>query len=299
MNSTFSNLIATIVVAVCFLTLASTSSAQDQTKFILKLNDSLVNNMKSLGSLNSVVPDDAQGKVAVVELKFDSTDPTAEVLQSGPVSEVLDDACMIDLTQELIEKARSNPLRFEIPSGSKFSKVFLNYPIDLELDTEDGSSSKNSSDDMSEGSGNKSLMPDKPDMGSSLNTGSSNRQTMPTQSNSSVPSHYLTLSGNRTMEGKMEITDKLMFETKFGSVGIGVEQIKGIRFHADGDDAAIIVLRNGDTITGVPKLDNVNITTEWGRAEIETKFIESVVITPNARFQLNSNAGGPGWILLN
>ena len=101
------------------------------------------------------------------------------------------------------------------------------------------------------------------------------------------------------MEGKMEITDKLMFETKFGSVGIGVEQIKGIRFHADGDDAAIIVLRNGDTITGVPKLDNVNITTEWGRAEIETKFIESVVITPNARFQLNSNAGGPGWILLN
>ena len=46
---------------------ANDCAAQDQTKFILTLNEQLVGNMKSLGSLNSAVPKDAQGRVAVIE----------------------------------------------------------------------------------------------------------------------------------------------------------------------------------------------------------------------------------------
>ena len=290
MNSPFSKLIAVTIIMTCFSILAPASSAQDQTKFILKLNDTLIGNMKSLGSLNSVVPSDAQGKIAIVEVKFESTDPLAEAETVGEVTEVLDDACMIDLTEALIESARSNPLRFEVPAGSKFSKVFLNHPID---DSSNDPPVPSTGSGDSEGSSNKSLMPLDPPS----NNGSSMHSTG--GMSSSAPSHFISLNGNRTLSGKMEITDKLVFTTKFGEVGIGVGQIKGIRFHVDGEDAAIIVLKNGDTITGIPKLDNVNVITEWGRAEVETKFIEAVVTTPNARFQPNSNPGGPGWILLN
>jgi len=257
---------------------ANDCTAQDQTKFILTLNEKLVGNMKSLGSLNSVVPSDAQGRVAIIELKFETTDASAESMQSGPVTEVVDGACMLELDDDLLAKAKNNTLRFEVPEGAEFSKVFLKYPL-RRMDP--GLSTKGSSTD--------SFIPES----------SFSNDRMPVLPMTGGSSHYITLSGNRTIEGKMEITGKLSFETKFGDVGIGVDQIKGIRFHVDGDDSAVVVLKNGDTITGIPKLDNVTLNTEWGRAEVETKYIESLVTTPNARFQPNSNLGGPGWILLN
>ena len=271
---------------------ANDCAAQDQTKFILTLNEQLVGNMKSLGSLNSAVPEDAQGRVAVIELKFETTDLSAESLQSGPVTEVVDGACMLDLDDDLLDKAKNNTLRFEVPEGADFSKVFLNYPLSTMDDDKkmDGDSmSPAESGSSTAGSSTNSVIPDP----------SLNNNQMQSSPMSGSASHYITLSGNRTIDGKMEITGKLSFETKFGDVGIGVDQIKGIRFHVDGDDSAVIVLKNGDTITGIPKLDNVTLNTEWGRAEVETKYIESVVTTPNARFQPNSNLGGPGWILLN
>ena len=270
---------------------ATDCAAQDQTKFILTLNEQLVGNMKSLGSLNSVVPEDAQGRVAVIELKFETTDASAESLQSGPVTKVVDGACMLDLDDDLLGKAKNNTLRFEVPEGSTFSKVFLNYPL-TSMDNDKAAMSPADSGSSNEGSSTKSAMTES-------SVGGNQMDNQMSQPMSGSASHFITLSGNRMVEGKMEITGKLSFETKFGEVGIGVDQIKGIRFHVDGDDAAVVVLKNGDTITGIPKLDNVTLNTEWGRAEVETKYIESLVTNRNARFQPNTNIGGPGWILLN
>ena len=269
------------ILASLAILLANTGIAQDQTKFILTLNDSLVTNMKSLGSLNAAVPANAIGNVAVVEIKYADSAGEAEVV--GSVNKVADNACFIELTDDLINSAKEKILRFEVPTDSKFAKVFLNYP----------SANKGSS-----------IVTNQGNTGSAISSGSNTQQApnfnSVTQLNDfpgETPSHFVILGGNRSLEGKMEITDKLNFKTKFGEVGIGVDQIKGIRFHVDSQDSAVIVLKNGDTVTGIPDLDSINITTPWGRAEVETKFVEAVVTSKNSRFQPNNSNGGPRWIL--
>ncbi len=264
---TINYFVACVIVSV---SISAEGRAQDQTKFILKLNDSLIGTMKSLGSLNSVIPEDARGKVSTIQVLFDTVDTAVPAVDANFPLTVSGEACMVALTDDLIEKAKSTPLRFSVPTGSTFMKVFLNYR--------------------------------RPNVNNNGSVSKAVEPPMPVNDNLavSVPAaeHFVILTEQQMMEGQIDITDKIKFDTRFGDVEIGIDQIKGIRFHVDDNNSAIIVLNNGDTVTGIPELDVLKLKTEWGRAEFDPNFVESLVTSRIARFQPNPSNSGPRWMLI-
>ena len=120
-----------LVLVSCILTLVSSVPAQqdvvDQnSRFVMTLNDALISNLKSLGTLPSNLPAQAVGKIAAVHMQFSgaSTEPATPV--SAEVS-VVGNACRISLTDDLIEMARQKPIRVDLPDDSQFASVFLDY----------------------------------------------------------------------------------------------------------------------------------------------------------------------------
>ena len=73
----------------------------------------------------------------------------------------------------------------------------------------------------------------------------------------------------------------------FGQTALPLETIRGIRMSdevvSDGGEprstSAIIVLENGDSLTGMPRLDVIQLQTEWGEAAVKLTHLRSVVLT--------------------
>lgn len=267
-----------LVLGSCILTLVSSVPAQqdvvDQnSRFVMTLNDALISNLKSLGTLPSNLPAQAVGKIAAVHMQFSgaSTEPATPV--SAEVS-VVGNACRISLTDDLIEMARQKPIRVDLPDDSQFASVFLDYAQ---------SSSSSSSPNLGLGSTTQDMAPSDEPM---------DRAAVPMQ-------HFVKLSSrNKTMAGILELSDSMKFDTKFGEVDIALAQISGIRFHIDGEDGAIVVLSNGDSITGVPRSNSFVLNTDWGRAEFDPVYVESITTNSRARFEQTNDASfGPRWEL--
>lgn len=246
---------------------AQTEQAANQnSRFVMTLNENLVSNLKSLGSLNSSLPQSAIGKIAAVHMQFAGASTEAASQAIAPVS-VSSNVCRISLDDDIIEQARRNPIRIDLPADSQFASVFLEY-VKPQSDTTEA------------------LQVNAPAASESSNT-------------AVALQHFVKMSGtSKPMAGILELADSMKFETKFGDVDIALAQISGIRFHIDGDDAAVVVLNNGDTITGVTKSDSFILNTDWGRAEFDPVFVESITTSPNARFQQSTNpAFGARWEL--
>lgn len=263
-----------LVLVSCILTLVSSVPAQqdavDQnSRFVMTLNDALISNLKSLGTLPSNLPAQAVGKIAAVHMQFSgaSTEPATPV--SAEVS-VVGNACRISLTDDLIDMARQKPIRVDLPGDSQFASVFLDY-------------AQSSS----------------PNLGGSSSTQDMAPSGEPTERAAVPLQHFVKLSSrNKPIAGILELSDSMKFDTKFGEVDIALAQISGIRFHTDGEDAAMVVLSNGDSITGVPRSNSFVLNTDWGRAEFDPVFVESITTNSRARFEQTNDASfGPRWEL--
>jgi hypothetical protein len=57
------------------------------------------------------------------------------------------------------------------------------------------------------------------------------------------------------------------------------------------------VLNNGDSLTGVPTVPSIQLTTDWGRADIEPEFIQSLTATSGAKFRQQNSDFGVRWSL--
>lgn len=108
---------------------------------------------------------------------------------------------------------------------------------------------------------------------------------------------FIRLSDVNSLAGELDNLETVKLECKFGSISIPMDQIAGIRLHTDADDSAVVVLNNGDVITGVPELSLMKLTTDWGKAEVEPDSIESITTTQGGKFSRQNTDFGSRWTL--
>lgn len=108
---------------------------------------------------------------------------------------------------------------------------------------------------------------------------------------------FIRLSDTKRMAGKIEGLTEFTLTTGIGELNIPMAQVAGIKFHTTADDKAVVILNNGDSVTGVPSIKAVQMTTDWGKADIEPEFIQSLTSTSGAKFRRENSDFGTRWIL--
>jgi hypothetical protein len=108
---------------------------------------------------------------------------------------------------------------------------------------------------------------------------------------------FIRLSSTKRMAGKVEGLNEFKLKTAFGEVTVPMAEIAGIKFHTTTDDKAVVILNNGDAITGVPTVPAVELMTDWGKADIDPEFIQSLTSTREAKFRQQNTDFGTRWVL--
>ena len=119
----------------------------------------------------------------------------------------------------------------------------------------------------------------------------------PMLAGSDQDTYFIRLADAQLMAGNLNDFDNFSMKTKFGDVSIPTDQIAGIRFKIDNKNSAVAVLVNGDTITGQPTIPAIELVTDWGQADIEPKFIQSLTTSSNSRFFQETGDFGVRWRL--
>ena len=249
--------------------MANTSQAQqDQTRFVLKLSDQLISDFKKFGSLKSKIPEDFRNKITLIELQHEGSKANEPVEAISPTS-VRGNTATISLDDTMIGKVINQPVRIKVAEQG-FQEILLNYT---------GTSAKN----MADGA-----------MDAGMKDGMKTGMKAPV-----AEMFFIKLSNGEEMAGSIAGFDSFKMETAFGDVSIPSEMIAGVRFHIDGEDAAVVILDNGDAVTGVPTIDAVSVATDWGTADVEPRFIESMTTAQNSSFVQNNTPFGSRWQLNN
>ena len=108
---------------------------------------------------------------------------------------------------------------------------------------------------------------------------------------------FIRLSDTKRMAGKIEGLTEIKLKTAIGELNIPMSEVAGIKFHTTSDDKAVVILNNGDSVTGIPSIAAVELVTDWGRADIEPEFIQSLTSTSGAKFRQESTDFGVRWTL--
>jgi hypothetical protein len=239
------------------VTLVSVGNAQDRTRFVLKLDNDLISSFKSYGSLRSAVPAEFKQKISFVELQY------ADSKDSEPVEldlgiQINGDNANIVLDDDTINRIKGQPVRVAVdPNSDTFSQIVLMYDAPVAA----------KAPEMNDGGGMVADM------------------------------YYIKLSNGETMSGSVDGFNQFQISTRFGKVSMPMDQVAGIKFHTDSRDSCVVVLNNGDTVTGVPVIPAVELKTDWGQADIEPKSIEALTTTSTSRFTQDSSDFGVRWKL--
>jgi len=108
---------------------------------------------------------------------------------------------------------------------------------------------------------------------------------------------FVRLSDVKSLAGELDEISEITLTTKFGEITIPMEQVAGIKLHTDEDDSAVIVFVDGDVITGVPSLPTLQLSTDWGKAEINPEAVQSITTTSNSKFSRQNTDFGRRWTL--
>ena len=108
---------------------------------------------------------------------------------------------------------------------------------------------------------------------------------------------FIRLSDTKRMAGKIEGLNEIKLKTVIGELNIPMSEIAGIKFHTTSDDKAVVILNNGDSVTGIPSIAAIELITDWGQADIEPEFIQSMTSTSGAKFRQESTDFGVRWTL--
>ena len=248
--------LGSMMMALAALIMVGNVSAQDQTRFVLKLDNDLISSFRSYGSLRSAVPDEFKARISFVELQFSDTKDNEPVELNLDI-QINGDNANIVLNDADIETVKGQPVRVAVSADrNSFSQIVLMYDAPAAV-------------------------------------------AAPQMNSGGQPAdmYYIRLSNNRSMSGSIDGFDQFEIDTRFGKVSMPMDQVAGIRFHTDNKDSAVVVLANGDSVTGVPTIPAVSLKTDWGQADIEPQYIESLTTTANARFRLDNSDFGSRWEL--
>ncbi len=235
------------------LCLSGDAFAQDQTRFVLKLNNELVASLRSYGSLRSQVPEKYRNKISFIELQYDETNEE-EPIELGLPLNVSGENASLGLDEDLIGQVKGQPVRVPVSeSSNNFSQIVLKY--------------------------------ERPAMPSAMLGGSEDAP------------FFIRMDNSRVMAGEIAGFNEFSLKCKFGDVTIPMQQVAGIRFHIDNKDSAVVVMSNGDVLTGSPTVPAIELKTDWGQADIEPRFIQSLTTSPNSRFLQESGDFGTRYML--
>jgi len=254
-------LVTSAAVLVC-LSMTNQATAQDQTRFVLKLNEDLVFKLRDVGSLASNVRAEFRNRISLIEVQYgDTGSRTAESVEVD--LEVANGVANVIMDENLISRVQRGPIRILVPAAKRaFSRVSLVY-------------ARGANDDA----------PSRP------------AEPILNSSGQPVDLYYIRLKEAKSMAGGIDGFDRFEIETKFGKVSMPMDQVAGIKFHIDGKDSAVVVMDNGDTVTGVPVIPAVMLQTDWGQADIEPEFMNALTTTANARFVQENTDFGLRWEL--
>lgn len=108
---------------------------------------------------------------------------------------------------------------------------------------------------------------------------------------------FVRLSDVKSIAGELDGLDSITMACKFGEVTIPLDQIAGIQMHVDEKNSAVVVLNDGDSLTGVPEVPMLTLITDWGTAEVEPESIKSITMTANSKFSRKNTDFGTRWEL--
>lgn len=108
---------------------------------------------------------------------------------------------------------------------------------------------------------------------------------------------FVRLSDVKSIAGELSDLDAITLTCKFGEITVPMDQIAGIQMHIDENNSAVVVLNNGDSITGVPEIPTLTLMTDWGKAEVLPDAIQSITTTSNSKFTRDNTDFGTRWIL--
>ena len=236
--------------------------AQDQTRFVLRLSDDLVFKLRDVGSLASNVQAEFRNNISLIEVQFgDAANAQAENVSVD--LEVSNGTANVIMDERLIERVQRGPIRIVVPPAKRaFNRVSLVYAR-----------------------GENEDIPSRP------------AEPILNSSGQPIDLFYIRLKDAKSMAGGIDGFDRFEIATKFGKVSVPMDQVAGVKFHIDGKDSAVVVMDNGDTVTGVPTIPAVMLTTDWGQADIEPEFMNALTTTSNARFVQENTDFGLRWQL--
>ena len=108
---------------------------------------------------------------------------------------------------------------------------------------------------------------------------------------------FVRLSDVKSLAGELDEISEITLTTKFGDVTIPMEQIAGIKLHTDDDDSAVVIMVAGEALTGVPSLPTLQLSTDWGKAEVNPEAVQSITTTSNSKFSRQNTDFGTRWVL--
>lgn len=236
--------------------------AQDQTRFVLRLSDDLVFKLRDVGSLASNVQAEFRNNISLIEVQFgDAANAQAENVSVD--LEVSNGTANVIMDERLIQRVQRGPIRIVVPPAKRaFNRVSLVYAR-----------------------GENEDIPSRP------------AEPILNSSGQPIDLFYIRLKDAKSMAGGIDGFDRFEIATKFGKVSVPMDQVAGVKFHIDGKDSAVVVMDNGDTVTGVPTIPAVMLTTDWGQADIEPEFMNALTTTSNARFVQENTDFGLRWQL--
>ena len=91
------------------------------------------------------------------------------------------------------------------------------------------------------------------------------------------------------------LTDSITLEAKFGKFSIPLNKIRGIKFHINAENEAVIAFVNGDYVQGKPIIEKLSVENSQGTLELGVSRIDSVLRDASNAFKVVNRDGHKVW----
>ena len=103
------------------------------------------------------------------------------------------------------------------------------------------------------------------------------------------------LTKGRRITGELGALSQVKLDTKFGEANIPLGEVDGIKLHIDENDSAVVAFKNGDVVTGQLKLETLEVSTDWGSANVKLASVETILMNKRGGFYQDSSDGKNRW----
>jgi hypothetical protein len=220
----------------------------------IDMDDAKIASLLRNGVLRTTIPAKYRNRVDAVLLKRDFSFKT-EAYELGDAVDKLNDSVTVKLGAAVLERLDFQPVKVKIYYSGFNSIVFVRDKLE----------SKNP-------------------------FGLAKRDTQPGPNDSQRM--FARLDDKRGVFGWVEGLAKLKLTTEFGEVSIDMIKVAGIRFNTNSSGGVSVRLISGETLSGYPSFDEIQMKCAWGKQKILLSEIESITLNRQSRFTLDPYHNG-------